>query len=267
MKQKTYLKIFSLLFLSLFFSCSDDDNNTPPIVEQTPALIKRITTKVYISTDDIETYITDFTYEGSQLKRFGFESNYTEFTYSGEQIAFAKQYRNGTLEKTNGFVYENNKLMTVTSEDERTIFNYNGQGKVASVQYQYLRSDNTWASQGSESFLFAGNNVSQVIQTSSWSNSKSQFTYDDKNNPMRDMNPYFRMLYGIAGVHPMSENNYITQAYFSTPTATIPSANYHNEITYNDKNFPILIKRLTSSNQMSESTEIEYEVALTTNAN
>lgn len=247
-----------LMCVSFFISCtSDSDTSTPSV------LIKKVTETIYYGGGS-ETNISDFEYQNNSLKRITTGTNYAEFIYSGNKITMSKSYQNNILDKTNTYTYTGDLLTSVISDGDypaKTEFTYSNQ-KLSAIVYKYLAGGN-WITNRSEAIQFNTDlNVSQNIIWMDWGSGameyKELYTYDNGNNPMRDMNPYLRLYFKGEGFDGKSVNNVVSRQSFSPPTST-DSEDYDYVTTYNGTNFPVEIKKYTSNGFLISKTVIEYQ--------
>lgn len=94
------------------------------------------------------------------------------------------------------FTYDGTNLIKIQSTDNRgkTEFTYSN-GNVSTISY-YGRSNNELELLGIQTLTFSNGNISQAITNDyQWdpSTTKTTFTYDTGNNPLRDISIYLRL--------------------------------------------------------------------------
>ena len=260
--KKIYTSIlgFGLLLLN---SCSTNNSTENSTTINPPANSLKKITEIAYYTPAGTTQIAEFQYENGILKRLFNAGQSLEFEYNGTKIANSKRYLNSVLQNTTTFTYNADLLQTIqVNANERTIFNYQGT-VLANLQYQGIQNS-IWTTVQSESFTFnTSNNISQTIKIfnngGSSSSYKSAYTYDTKNNPFKEMNPYIRLFLNYESIDIISQNNKIQKFDFTTPTSTTSTQTEYFEIVYNAQNYPTSIKkkRFTTNELVSEMT-IEY---------
>ncbi|MEO7976107.1 hypothetical protein [Flavobacterium sp.] len=106
-------------------------------------------------------------------------------------------------------------------------------------------------------------NITQIINKSSLTGSeiisKDNYFYDNKNNPMKFMNKYYRMVFISEGFGGQTANNVVSRESYYPVNSEVPKY-YISEIIYNNDNFPIEIKKISKeSNNVISKTLIEYQ--------
>lgn len=250
--------------MGFFASCSSDDDNGSET--QNPVLVRKITETVYYSATESDTYVTDFVYDGNVLKRMVSGNSYTALVMSDDQIAFLKKYTNDIQTGQTGFVYNDGKLTQMNGQNqERTNFTYN-QNALATIQNQYFDED-VWVTNNTETYVFNSQpNLTQEtiigdLGGGITSNFRNTFTYDSKNNPFRDMNPYLRLISGFEGFDPKSRNNIFTRTMYNPSTDTTPVGTQNYTIVYNASDFPVSIEKRSDSGSLISTTLFEYQQA------
>jgi hypothetical protein len=261
MKLVTLYRSALALTTVLFLSCTDKDD-TPIQPVNNDVLVKKITETVYYGTES-ETSVGEFTYQSNVLTRIDVGPTYQEFVYVGDKISSVKQYANNVLATTQTLNYDGTKLLSIISDGaspERTDFIHNSNG-LSAIEHKYF-SGGEWITFQKDEYSFtAGSNIAERLRTSylgGTSTSRSEYSYDSGNSPMRDMNPYFRLLSLYEGFDPKNQNNAVNQTSF-TPADASAGVVYTYETTYNDLQFPTMIKRSAPDGTVISVTEIEYQ--------
>lgn len=259
------LKKFAFLLLfSTVLACSSDDNATTAPGETQKVLLTKITQTVYYSSSE-NVSVTKFNYQGDKLVNISDEAsiNRLEFVYEGDKVVRANQLNNTELLGYNTISYDGNNLKTVQgSNAQKTEYSYTNGVLNSSTSSTFY--DNTWTQVRKSEYTFTNNNATQIVQRRNFSGEeavyKSTYTFDSKNNPMRDMNPYLKLLlFEFEGFSPLNLNNTISEKSFNGLDALTPSEEYSYEIIYNGDNFPTqIIRKVTGSTTPISKTVFEY---------
>jgi hypothetical protein len=253
MKLNSFFKQMTIVCLVLLVSCSRDSDTSNPLV-----LVKRINT-VGNESENIE-----FVYQNNNLIKGISGNNYIEFAYDGNKVITAKNYANNILTRTNTFAYSGEVLTSITSDGsdaQRTIYSYTN-NKLSLIEREYL-SGTEWIFLEKEEILFDTNsNISQLETIFNAGNqvftTKKENSFDNKNNPLRDVNPYIRLIIDFINIDELSKNNIVSYDYFS-PSNSTTSVNYAYEIIYNENEFPTEMKRFSPDGNLLSTTTIEYQ--------
>lgn len=253
MKLNSFFKQMTIVCLVLLVSCSSDSDSSNPLV-----LVKRINT-VGNESENIE-----FVYQNNKLIKGISGNNYIEFAYDGNKVITAKNYANNILTRTNTFAYSGELLTSITSDGsdaQRTIYTYIN-NKLSLIDREYL-SGTEWIFREKEEILFDTNsNISQLETIFNAGNqvftTKKENSFDNKNNPLRDVNPYIRLFIDFINIDELSKNNVVSYDYFS-PSNSTTSVNYTYEIIYNENEFPTEMKRFSPDGSLLSTTTIEYQ--------
>ncbi len=253
MKLQSLFKIILTFCLSLLLSCSSDGDGSNSLV-----LVKKVTT-VGEESENIE-----LIYQNNNLIKGVTGNSHIEFTYSGNKVTSSKRYVNEVLTRTNNFTYTGNLLTSITSDGvypQKTVFFYIND-KLSSIEYLYLSGTEWILLEKDEIQLDSNSNVSQLENMFNAGNeiytSRIENQFDNKNNPLRDLNPYLRLFLNFINIDELSKNNVVSNDYFSPSNGTT-SVNYTYEISYNENNFPIEIKRFSAEGSLITTTSIEYQ--------
>ncbi|MCP2028185.1 hypothetical protein L1276_003353 [Flavobacterium sp. HSC-32F16] len=261
MRKKLLIKILAVV---LFTSCSNDNGDKDNTVDPKSILIKKITETIYFSNDS-ETRILNFSYENNVLKSVTSDKNRSEFLYNGDKISKVDYFKNEIANGSTTFNYDGDLLkytLSGANQDERTEYAYTN-GILASQKSGYL-TDGNFIVQKQSIYSFDQNkNATEITDKSSLFGpetiSKSKYFYENKNNPMKFMNKYFRLVFETEGFDGISNNNVTSREYYYPVTTETP-VYYNFEITYNADDFPIEIKKIAKENNFVISkTVIEYQ--------
>ncbi len=257
-------KIALFLFAPILFACSSDDSTTNPETYES-VLISKITETVYYSNTE-STSVTNFNYASEKLASItsGDLNNKIEFIYEGDKIVKANQINNNTIVGFNTLTYEGNNLKSIIQSNNSNKTEYTYSNNTLNTEVYSSLYDGAWTQMDKKTYTFVNGNTTQIINhmTNTGINlvSKSTYTFDSKNNPMRDMNPVIRLLLSFEGFSPLNLNNEISQKSFNSLEATTPSEEYSYDIIYNSSDFPTqIIRKATGSTDPISKTVIEYQ--------
>lgn len=256
--------LINILTVILFASCSNDNEDKDNTVNPKSILIKKITETIYFSNDS-ETQILDFSYENNVLKSVTSGKNRSEFLYSGDKISKVNYFKNDVADGTTTFNYDGDFLsytLSGANQDERTEYAYKN-GILASQKSGYLSNSNFIVQQEAAYSFDQNKNAAQITKRTALFGpetiSKSKYFYDNKNNPMKFMNKYYRLVFETEGFDGISNNNVTSREYYYPVTTQTP-VYYNFEITYNADDFPIEIKKIAKKdNFVISKTVIEYQ--------
>lgn len=246
-------------------SCSNDDGGKDTTSNEKSVLIKKITETVYYS-DESDTNIFDFVYEKDALKSIITNTRYrSDFEYNGDKINKVNYFEDNVASGFTTFYYNGDFLSYTLSgenQDEKTEYFYVN-GVLATERSGYF-DEGKYIIQNESSFTFdVSKNITDIKNKSSLFGSetisKSKYFYDNKNNPMKFMNKYYRLVFDLEGFDGRTVNNVTSREYYYPVTNEVPG--YSNfEIVYNNDNFPIEIKKISKeSNNVISKTVIEYQ--------
>ena len=189
---KKIILLFSIAGTILLTSCSksDDDNSAPPSV-----LLKRT---IETGADGSVT-ATNITYNGNKLINAisieGADRDESRNTYTGDLITKNELFTNNLLKVTEMYEYNaSNQLVKVTTTETgdpsvfRSIYVHNANGTVSVTTYRGNTTD-----QGQQTstgtIYFTNGDISRVerISTGSTSMRTYRYSYDDKNNPFKNI--------------------------------------------------------------------------------
>ncbi len=257
MKNATLFLVLILTF-SVFVSCSKDNNSENQLV------IKKVTEEVFYSNSS-DVSIQTFIYENNKfIKSIGSDGKYVCFVYDGDKITKTNRFSaNNEFLKSTNLTYDGANLVKVESDngESRSVFFYQN-GKLSRQEAGYIINSEYAPSAKLEYSFDGNNNLVQVLNTSYYQNvttSKSVYTYDDKNNPTKNMNKYLRLIFSTEGINGLSENNRVSQDSYFPISNTTPDK-YKYEYIFNNDNYPTTIKRLTQSGRLISNTTIEYQI-------
>ena len=210
------MKKISLL-LSIFaiaiVSCSKDEVTAPapaPVLGVLPTRIENISEGDGNSTANL-------TYNGNKIVEYSEPRNSvvykTVFTYNGDLIVKGESFKGSVLEDSDEYIYENNKIKTILSlenridyqtnlpyvEKTKKVYTYNTNGTILEEQFKLV--DGVYENQN-RTKLFTYNSTGNLIKSEENSRSSyfngttdvvttSNYTYtyeyDNKNNPLKNI--------------------------------------------------------------------------------
>lgn len=270
--QKRFRYFVLIVSAIVFVSCSDNDKTLNlakrPVVSEPIARglqIKKITQSTYVTSMNTDISVTDFIYSGNKLigTHGQDENSYSDaqIIYNGNKISQIISQRNGSTQVQNDLFYGGIFLTSLENQYERTEFTYDSNGNVQSKKQFYLNPD-----QGTEqlastiNYTYQNGNVVQEERTDlQFGNSTTflNYIYDDKINPTKGMNKYFRLIFQSEGFNGLSSNNPISRSYYQDGNQNSPTVQTY-QLEYNTQNYPIRIKRFSENNTLISDTLIEY---------
>ncbi len=266
---------FIIIIISIL-SCSKNENTavvqTPTSNIGLPNTIKKISETTYYN-GQTNSYITDYIYENNILKYLISGTNKVEYVYSGDKIIKSIISQNNIINTNKGqtITYIGNIPISfmVNNGFEKTDLAYN-QNLVISEK-NYSGNISSWNLEFTNNYTWDINlNIEQIISIlnnnpNNFQPTKTKYEHDNKNNPMKNMNPNFRHLIGYEGFNSLDNNNITKRSVFYDINASTTSiTNTQNYVlVYNSNNFPIEIKKYSvNSNGLNLTllslTTIEY---------
>lgn len=241
---KKILCLFGALAL-LLSSCSSDESSSD---------LSSVLLKKQISTDS-EGFkvITNYKYDGNKLVDVTFESQPggLYFTYAGDLISKIEFKYDGVVEQVNTYEYNSNKQLISFVRIEpseglgsKEVYTYNVDGSVSVKSYSGDEISQTLFD-GEGKITFVNGEVDEII--SDYSPSRS-YTYDDKNNVMKNVLGYDKISFADG------EANGILHNIVSEKSGG--EVMYTNVYTYNSSNYPT--KSVESENGETATEEFFY---------
>lgn len=266
------LRTFLLIGIFSIVGCSDEDFQHADANRPNPALpsarslqIKKVVQRTYDGTG-YDTSTTDYIYDGNKLVRLHLVDDVnnvydTEIIYNGVRIIQFNTSLDGVPRSPDYFNYIGDQISSITSNDDnqdyRTEYSYSN-GNLNSVK-QYQIVDQVSELISSIDYAYGSGNVLEEIKMFAWDPTPSHtfYTYDNKNNPLRGMNKYLRLVLSSEGFNGLSFNNPLTKSYYRENNPSNINAQ-HYQIEYNNNNYPISIKRFSENDFLISDTTIEY---------
>jgi len=268
--KKQLCKILLLICAITLVSCSDDDANSN---NSAIKLVKKITYSVYMG-GNVPEYTNEsvYHYENNILKSIvesspGQANTFrSEFLYSGNKIAKVLFFENDETQayaQTN-FAYEGNLLKTTNyslRHEKIEFFYQNGIISSKDVYVPYLNETEPEYLATHYEYAFSGLNVVSEKRQEAYGGQEYRFEnrniFDNKNNPMKHMNSYYRLTYNSDAFQAFSQNNYLSSNSYNFGNIT---GEYVFEIDYDSENYPTRISRyFKESHALVSQTDFEYQ--------
>jgi len=238
-------KIIALLCVFALFvsSCSSDEVTVPTV--PTPSDISGVLLKRIVEKDENNNVIEteDYTYNGNKLLKILLsDGSYYQFTYVGDLITEVKKYDSSdVLTNSEEYAYNSsNKLISYITKSyefgdaDREVFVYNLDGTVTANTFTGDLVSQTSPSSTYTKLFFQNSEVLKIERYNASNDvllETSNFTYDEKNNPNRNILGYDK-LYFTEGSTSGNLRNLLTSDDAADP--------YYAEYTYNSNNFPTI---------------------------
>ncbi|MEO4007085.1 hypothetical protein [Flavobacterium sp. CAU 1735] len=271
-KRKTTLIMIKKIFLAVLciaaIGCSSDDsasgdngnagNGTPKY------RIKKITEFRYYNSQIFDTSIIYFSYDedtgeldkitdfGDKLVgRFGYAGNKIERFYIADNHVFGLG-----SSATVGYSGDNLVHMYSTTGNRITALSYENDV----LKTIKITSGNATSLQ-ELTFDQNGNRIEKLTSALGQTNKiKSRYFYDDKKNPLSDMNPYLKYMLNYRSMDMHSKNGVTKEEQYANETSTEPIETIYYEMQYNEGGFPTeIIKTFASTSTQFTKTIIEYK--------
>lgn len=229
-------KLFALVsaFTLLLTSCSSEDDS-PSTPSNTPILL----TKTIATDSNGNTTTTEYEYSGTKFIGYTDDEGYFDFTYTGDLITEVKYYESSTLAQTETFGYDaNGRVITYVIVDNihtdwgnKETYIYNSDGSV-SVSYYIGDAFSQTTLNKTGTVYFVDNEVSQMVFVQGGSTWTRSYTYDNKNNPFKNVTGYDKIPF--CGEYASGIIHNITEEDDSNNMDDV-TASY----TYNSNGFPV----------------------------
>jgi hypothetical protein len=261
-----------VLFFIVIVGCSDvenysKDSNRPSASVPAHSLqIKKVTQITYSSSVSTDIDVTDFLYNDNKLIGTHSVSDMnhiydTEIIYDGIKIIQINVEEDGIPSDSTYINYTNNFITSVSSGvNQRYTTNYLYNNGYLNLVKTYDVSSQMPELVNTVNYIYQSGNVVKQIRTNTFFGSIPShviYSYDNKNNPLRGMNKYFRILYANEGFDGLSLNNPITRAYYEQGNEENITTQYY-QMEYNSNNYPTNIKRFSENDVLISDTTIEY---------
>lgn len=233
--------ILAFIILIILFglsSCSKDESSSADKGGDV-TLVKTIVYSDY-------PFMQEYTYDGAKLKKLKIDksghsgygdSYYLTFYYTGDLITKIESYDvNNVLGDYTDLKYSNKQLVETRSYVGKFLhvkyeYMYNSDGSVGKNVTNY-QSDGTVDHIFSSRFYF--DSTGNIIKEVTGSNASTVYTYDEKNNPLKNIIGFKEAL--ILEEFEYSPNNVVTTISYD---GTVQSYKQIHSYEYNDKGFPV----------------------------
>lgn len=257
---KKLLYVFSALVL-IFTSCSSDSDSSSDSPAGT-VLLKRI---VETDPDGIVSNTT-ITYSGNKIVRMSFDDGtYENYTYTGDLITKSESFdENDDLNEAFIYVYDGSGKLIESrwldylsaSGSSKQVYVYNNDGTISFQEfYGDVDSQTSLARVGK---IFA--NKYEVYMPEEVGSYPAHtithtFTYDDKNQPMKNVTGYNKIWFAFTDYGTNYANNITSDLHTNTLGVYQPITS--TVYTYNSQNYPITEAETNHTNS-DEVTNIQY---------
>jgi hypothetical protein len=205
------LGVFVVLFI--FSGCSNDDDSNA-----SNKVISKITIKSFDYNEDELVLLTQaqiFDYENGQVSKISLSDGVDYYcNYEGDKLINISS-EDGDYQET--FSYEDDKIIQVQSPEVRSKYLYDKNKNLGEIKTSYISSN--FMKEFSSFYYFTENNATSIKQNTFYLSDEITTTYkfDNKNNPYKNHNKYFKLTYGD-----INQNNVIEESsYLRTIKYTI----------------------------------------------
>lgn len=243
--------IISSLALFALASCTSSDDAVEEIQPVDPTTI--LPTKFTETTQDNQTYVVTFKYDGTKLV----ESNdvgtneKTVYTYSGDNIVKTQDFEGTAIVYTREFTYTNGRVTA-----EKITNKHSGGTLVYTKNFEYLSDNHVKYNEYSSSTynpgtgvhtnikstlydVYISNNSNLITATSTYEGQTRtyNYSYDGQNNPMKNVKGFLKINFLLSPEGDVATNNLLTMnsTYTGPTNGQSSSSSVH---TYNNNNFP-----------------------------
>ncbi len=239
-------KLFFFLSVSalILTSCSSDDDNNSPVA---PVLLQKT-----IETAANGSIITSIaTYNGTKISKITAEGFVINFTYTGDLITKAESFFAGQLVQKETYSYNStgNLVEYVNVESffgdgirETYVHNANGTISVTHYSGDELTQNDL---EGTGTITFTNGEVSTMVSTFG---DNISYTYDDKNNPFKNVTGYSKISF-VDGTANGIMHNVLTESW--------NGGNLVNTYTYTASGYPLTAQTVEMG--QTSTTQFFYE--------
>lgn len=265
-------KFATLLLFPIVFACNSDDSSNDnsvidePVIENT-VLISKIVETDYYSETGSNVNVIYFNYQNNRLVSTNGENlDYKEeFIYEGNKIVKTRILHLNRVLLESNLIYEGDKLKAIVKNgiaEERMEFAYNNNTLISRTKLHISNITNEVDERDQSNFTYTNGNISKINRITQYMTNPTYYetdvAFDSKNNPMRDMNPYFKLISIYESFSPLNANNTIHQRSVYQGTSNIASE-LRYEITYNENDFPVkIVRKSVETNEIISEIEFEY---------
>ncbi|MET3535417.1 lipocalin/fatty acid-binding family protein [Chryseobacterium limigenitum] len=243
--------IISSLAIFALASCGSSDDTVDETQPVDPTTI--LPTKFTEITQDNQTYVVTFKYDGTKLV----ESNdvgtneKTVYTYSGDNIVKTEDFEGTAIVYTREFTYTNGRVTA-----EKITNKHSGGTLVYTKNFQYLSDNHVKYNEYTSSTynpatgvhtdikstqydVYISNNGNLITGTSNYEGHirNYTYTYDGQNNPTKNIKGFLKINLLLSPEGDVASNNLLkVSSIYSGPTnGQTSNTSVH---TYNNNNFP-----------------------------
>ena len=250
---KKIIYFISLLVLSLQSCSSSDDNND---INSSSILIKK-----KIETTPDGTFTSIYNYNNNKLVKITLNNGVriANYFYSGDLIdrVEVKDNNNNLISKITYNYNSNNQIISyielnyISNTGDRGVFTYNSNGTISCTEYEGdLNLQNNQVL--TKTITLNNDEVSSLSINYGSSNEITNFTYDNKNTPDKNILGIDKISYALIGKFTCEINHNILQY---TTSGNGYNYQYDYQYTYNSEGYPISRTETSGSNSDSY---IEY---------
>lgn len=239
---KKLLYLLSAVAL-IFTSCSSDESSSR---STTPILL----TKIIDTYEDNSTYTTDYVYSGTKLvSATDSDDEYQLFTYTGNLITKIEYFlSDDTLDQVDTYTYDSSDRLisfvrvfpTDTDWGDKETYTYNTNGTISVNYYSGDYNSQTTLDQTGV-ITFLNGEISQIATSDG---NTDDYTYDNKNNPLKNVLGYDKIYFTDALTDGIIHN-------VVTMTSSSTGGSYVNTNTYNTNDFLLTSESVSSVETIS----------------
>lgn len=238
---KKLLYLFSAIALTLASCSSEDDSNNISDV---------LVTKIIETYEDNSTYTTEYVYSGTKLvSSTDSDGEYQLFTYTGNLITKIEYFlSDDTLDQVETYTYDSSDRLisfvrvfpTDTDWGNKETYTYNTNGTISVNYYSGDYNSQTNLDQTGV-ITFLNGEISQIATSDG---NTDDYTYDNKNNPFKNVLGYNKIYFTDALTDGVV-NNIVTM------TSSTTGGSYVNTNTYNSNDFILTSESVSSVETIS----------------
>ena len=252
----------TIYFLSIIFlilqACSTSGNASDDTTNNSNSiLIKKI-----IETNPQGIYTTIFEYNGSKVVKVNslFNNNLIGtalYTYSGNLVTEVNVFSNtNSLVEKNIYNYNSDSKVTsfinldyLNNIGSRATYNYNSNGTISSSEYEGSLTSQTTLKE-TKTIAFSNGEVSTLIEQIGTTTKTSNFTYDNKNFPFKNVLSNDKLAYCVFRTFKSEINHNLTKINKVQSGTSNSVSNW--QYTYNSSDYPTLKSSVEYPNQTTQ---------------
>jgi hypothetical protein len=245
-QMKTSNLFLSLLILTLISSSCSSDNNSNN--DDDPSSVLK-PSSFTVTESDGDNWTLNFEYNENLISKITTDyGSTTTYNYDGKRLISFTTTQNGTSETTQ-FIYENNRLVETRTDDELDIYKffYNSSGQINKVNWIAAGNDNI-------SFLEYDNRGNVIEEIDDFSTFR--FTYDNKNNPFKNVFPQLDAEIWWPWYGSLINNQLEVSEKLANESTF--STKYTYEYDFNENNFPIQRRQVRNDGSIGETVNYTY---------